>query len=146
MRWLLTAALTALCSPAPDTLLFIPPRRISSIWGPCFYSGWQCIISKKKEKKKTGDRQISLTCRSYISTVNKSLTESLGWITSDFKGQTPATDFASFRRGKLGSYFHGAQQFGQEPVSVRAIVCMIHTSRSFHTASVSSARCVTAAP
>lgn len=30
MRWFLTAALTALCSTAPDTLLFSPPRRISS--------------------------------------------------------------------------------------------------------------------
>lgn len=74
--------------------------------------------------------------------MNKSFRHSLGWITSAFKEHL--ADFASFCRGKLGS-----QQFGQKCASIGVRYCLrdSHQLRcSYLTASVSSTRCVTAAP
>lgn len=68
----------------------------------------------------------------------------MGWITSAFKRQTPAADFASFCRGKLGS-----QHFGQKCAWIGVRYCLRdpHQLRcSFLTASVASTRCVTTAP
>ena len=45
--------------------------------------------------------------------MNKSLTDSLEWITSAFKVQTPAADFASFGKGEFC-----CQQFGQKRVRI----------------------------
>lgn len=80
--------------------------------------------------------------------MTKSLTDSPGWITSAFKGQTPATDLASFCRGKLGSHFQrGAPVWSETRVGVRYCLHDSHQLRcSFLTASLSGARCVTAAP
>lgn len=75
--------------------------------------------------------------------MNKSLADSRGWITSAFKGQTLLRTSHPSAEVSLGS-----QQFGSEmrPNRWCASVCVIHTSCSFPTASVSSTRCVTAAP
>lgn len=149
MRWYLTAALTALCSPAPDTLLFTPIGRWAPSEDPAFVPVDNALFLKNTKKGAgAGKKPILFTCRLYISTVNKSLTDSLGWITSAFKGQT-AADFASFCRGKLGSHFDKALHFGQKCARVVARYCL-HDSHqlrcSFLTASPSSKRCVTAAP